>query len=162
MKIVPFAAAVALSVGLAGPLPAQRGGEEILTNQTVVSMVAGKLNRDLLVAKINTTKNTFDVTVQGLIGLHTNKVHADIVKTMIQVAGDPKLGAAPSRTPEILDNQSIIGLVSAKVPRPVILAKIQNTRANFDTSATGLVSLTSAKVPSDVIKAMIAKPTSSK
>jgi hypothetical protein len=144
-------------LALAAPAFAQRGGE-VLTNESIVSMTAAKLNRDLLLGKINTTRNTYDVTVQGLIGLHTNKVHQDVVKAMISVAADPKLGAPPARTPEVLDNQSVIAMVSAKLPKAVTLAKIQNTRAAFDTTSTGLVQLTQAKVPSDVIKAMMAKP----
>ena len=43
------------------------------------------------------------------------------------------------------------------VPRAVILSNIQNTKANFDVSSSGLVSLTQAKVPQDVIRAMVAK-----
>lgn len=145
-----------LTVALAVPAFAQTGGE-VLTNESIVSMSAAKLNRELLLGKVNTTRNTYDVSVQGLIGLHTNKVHQDVMKAMITVAGDPKLGA-PSRKPEILDNQSVIAMVSAKLPKAVTLSKIQNTRAAFDTTSTGLVQLTQAKVPSDVIKAMMAKP----
>ncbi len=154
-RVAPALLALALTM----PAAAQNGGE-VLTNDSIVSMTAAKLNRDLLLGKVNTTRNTYDVTVQGLIGLHSNKVHQDVIKAMIGVADDPKLGARPSGKPEVLDNQSVIAMVSAKLPKAVTLAKIQNTRAAFDTTSTGLVQLTQAKVPSDVIKAMMAKPSS--
>ena len=76
---------------------------------------------------------------------------------MISMAADAKLGQPPSRTPEVLENQSVVTLVVAKVPKAVILAKIQSTRSAFDVSANGLVGLTQVKVPTDVIKAMVAK-----
>ncbi len=152
-RVAPALLALALTM----PTAAQSGGE-VLTNESIVSMTAAKLNRDLLLGKVNTTRNTYDVSVQGLIGLHSNKVHQDVIKAMIGVADDPKLGARPARNPEVLDNQAVIAMVSAKLPKGVTLAKIQNTRATFDTTSTGLVQLTQAKVPSDVIKAMMAKP----
>jgi hypothetical protein len=151
------AASLGLMLALAAPAFAQGAGE-VLTNESIVSMTAAKLNRDLLLGKVNTTRNTYDVSVQGLIGLHTNKVHQDVIKAMIAVAADPKLGAKPPARPEILDNQSVIAMTSAKLPKAVMLAKIQNTRAAFDTTSAGLVQLTQAKVSSDIIKAMMAKP----
>ncbi len=151
--------AVTISVTVSSAATAQRAGvtAEVLTNQDVMSMVAGRINRDLLVAKINATRNSFDVTVNGVISLHMAKVHADIIRTMILVAADPKLGDAGRKTADVLDNQAVIAMVGSKVPRPVILAKIQHTKAAFDVSAAGLVALTQAKVPADVIKAMVTK-----
>jgi hypothetical protein len=156
-RILHCAMPALIALALTMPAAAQSGGE-VLTNESIVSMTAAKLNRDLLLGKVNTTRNTYDVSIQGLIGLHSNKVHQEVIKAMIGVADDPKLGARPARNPEVLDNQSVIAMVSAKLPKAVTLAKIQNTRAAFDTTSAGLVQLTQAKVPSDVIKAMMAKP----
>ena len=157
VRLVPLALGIALAFP-AGAL-AQRGGTdtEVLTNQAVINMVTAKLNKDLLTTKINSTRNSFDVTVNGLVSLQQSKVPPDAIRSMITMAADAKLGRPPSRTPEVLQNQSVVTLVTAKVPKAVVLAKIQSTRSAFDVSADGLVGLTKAKVPTDVIKAMIAK-----
>jgi hypothetical protein len=138
---------------------AQRGAAaaEVLTNQSVIGMVAAKLNQDVLSAKISSTRNSFDVTVNGLVNLYQNKVPTAVMQSMISMAGDAKLGQPASRTPEVLNNQSIVTLVVGKVPKAVILSKIQNTKSDFDVSSDGLVELTQAKVPTDVIKVMISK-----
>ncbi|MGH2669511.1 MAG: hypothetical protein ACRDH5_10455, partial [bacterium] len=57
---------------------------------------------------------------------------------------------------EILTNASVIEMVTAKLPKDIILAKLQSTANRFDVSATGLVTLNNAKVPKDLIKAMMA------
>ena len=148
--------AAALVTASAAAAPQRSGGSaEILNNDSIVSMTAAKVDRGLLVNKIDTTRNAFDVSVAGLISLHRGKVHQDVIRMMIRMAGDPKLGT--NRKSEALDNQGVISLVTAKVPKGVILAKIEHSPAKFDTSADGLVELTRSKVPSDVIKAMLAK-----
>jgi hypothetical protein len=151
-------AAILFVLAMPGLALAQRSGaaQEVLTNQSIISMVGAKLNRDLIVSKINTTRNTFDVSPTGLVNLQQGKVHADIMRAMITMAADAKLGA-PNRKPEVLDNAAVIAMVSGKVPKAAIFAKIQNTRAEFDVTADGLVRLQQNNVPSDVIKAMIAK-----
>jgi hypothetical protein len=138
------------SLCLASPAMAQSsaGGSEVLTNQTVVQMVTAKLATDVIQAKIQSTKTNFDVTTAGLIGLYTNKVPREILKSMLAV------GAAKA-SPEVLTNQSVIQMVTAKLPRDVILAKIQSSKSKFDVTSDGLVSLNTNKVPKDIIKSMM-------
>ena len=137
---------------------AQRGGgAEVLTNESVISMTAAKVDRTILIAKINTTKNTFDVTSHGLVSLTQGTVNAEVIKTMLSAAANPRLGPPPPKTPEVFDNQSVIMMVGGKVNKDVIKAKIQGTKSTFDVSSNGLVSLSQAKVPADVIQAMVAK-----
>lgn len=158
MKAARTLVAVAMSMGLAGVAQAQtKGAAEVLTNDSIISMTTANVNKDLMLAKLNTTKNTFDVTVDGLISLTTGKVNQDVIKSMISAAANPKLGPGAPKTPEILDNQSVIKMVVSKVQQPVIIAKIVATKANFDTTSAGLVSLTQAKVPNNIVQAMIAK-----
>jgi hypothetical protein len=120
----------------------------VLTNQTVVQMVLAKLPRDVIQAKIQSTKNDFDITVAGLTGLQANKVPTEIMKSMMS-AGPKKASA------EVLTNESVITMVTARIARDVILAKIQSTKTNFDVTSEGLVSLNTNKVPQDVIKVMM-------
>ena len=147
---------LALAVSAAVPNQQKSAASEVLTNQDVIGMTSAKLSKDLLIAKINTTRNSFDVTVHGLIALQQGRVNQDVMRSMLTLAADPKLGT-PSRKAEVLDNQSVVTLITGKVPKAVILSKIQSTKANFDVSSSGLVSLTQAKVPQDVIRAMVAK-----
>jgi hypothetical protein len=126
---------------------AQGAGGEVLTNQTVIQMVTAKLASDVIMAKIQSTKHNFDLTSAGIIGLHTNKVPKNVIKAML---------AAPGSTQkEVLTNQDVIQLVTAKVPNDVIMVKIQSGKTNFDTTTDGLVSLNTNKVPKDIIKAMM-------
>lgn len=157
--LVALLSALVIGLTIHGNVVAQRAGtaEEVLTNQSVIGMAAAKINKDLLLAKVNTTRNSFDVTVNGIINLHQSKVHQDVIRSMITLAADAKLGQPPTKTPEVLENQSVVTMVGAKLPKAIVLAKIQNTKAAFDVSANGLVSLTQAKVPADVIKAMVVK-----
>jgi hypothetical protein len=48
-------------------------------------------------------------------------------------------------------------MVTGKVVKSVVLAKIQGTKGNYDTSSSGLVQLTNGKVAGDVIKVIVAK-----
>ncbi|HEX3926755.1 MAG TPA: hypothetical protein VHW65_02065 [Gemmatimonadales bacterium] len=144
--------ALALSgvIALAPPVRAQSAPKtvEILTNQTVVQMVLAKLPKDVIQAKIQSSKNNFDLTVQGLVGLQANNVPSDVVKSMM--AASPKKAAG-----EVLTNESIIQMVTGKLAHDVILAKIQSTKTDFDVSSQGLVSLNTNKVPKDIIKVMM-------
>ncbi len=152
---------VALVAVFAGVASAQVAGQapEVLANEGVVGMTTAKLNKDIIIAKITATRNIFDVRVNGIINLSQNKVHPDIIRAMIVAASDAKLAARPA-SGETIDNQAVILMVVSKVARPVMLAKIQNTKAAFDVSANGLVQLTQAKVPNDVIKVMVARSAS--
>ena len=145
----------ALVFGLLPARPVQ--APEVLTNESVINMTAANVDRDLVLLKLTTTKNTFDVTVSGLVTLYQGRVNQDVMKAMMAAAANPKLGPPPPSKPEVLDNQAVITMVTAKLPRPVIIAKIQATKAKFDTTSSGLVSLTQAKVPSDIVQAMMAK-----
>lgn len=148
---------LALAVAIPARAAAQRSGGEVLTNQSIISMTTAKLDRDVLLQKIGSTKNTFDVTVNGLVQLTQAGVNQEVINRMITMASDPKMGPPAPKTPEVLDNQSIITLVTGKVVKSVVLAKIQATKGNYDTTSSGLVQLTNGKVAADVIKVIIAK-----
>jgi len=111
-------------------------------------MVLGKLPKEVIQAKMQASKTDFDVTIDGLIALHTNKVPTDIMMTM--------LATKPARaSTEVLTNESVIQMVTAKLNKNIILAKIQGTKANFDTTTDGLVSLNTNKVPKEIIQVML-------
>ena len=133
---------------------AQAAAPETLTNQSVIAMVVGKLNKELILAKITSTKNEFDVTASGIVNLHQGKVSQDVIRSMMSAAVDPKLGN-PKRAPEVVSNQAIIAMTSAGVPKPLIIAKVGDTPNEFDVTVSGVVNLHTNKVSQDVMTAMI-------
>jgi hypothetical protein len=66
-------------------------------------------------------------------------------------------GAASQPTPAKLENNDILDMVKAGLPEEVILAKIQGSPCNFDTSPAALASLKSAQVPNAIILAAVKK-----
>jgi hypothetical protein len=135
-----------------------RAQGEVLSNTSVVSMITGKVSKDLILAKIRGTKSGFDVTASGLVRLHQSKVPQDVIIAMMAAAADPKL-AVPSKEPvEILTNNEVIQMVLGSLPRPLIIEKIRVSKARFDVTSEGLVSLQTSKVPDEVVKAMMAAP----
>ena len=135
-----------------------RAQGEVLSNASVVNMIAGKVSKDLILTKIRGTKSGFDVTAGGLVRLHQSKVPQDVIIAMMAASADTKL-AVPSKDPaEILTNNEVIQMVMGSLPRPLIIEKIRVTKARFDVTSEGLVSLQTSKVPDEVVKAMMAAP----
>jgi hypothetical protein len=59
---------------------------------------------------------------------------------------------------DTLTNAGVIDMVTAKLPRDLIIQKIKSTPAAFDVTALGLVKLTGAGVPHDIMKMMMESP----
>ena len=118
--------------------------------------------RKYTLGTINSARPGFDLSSDGLISLVGFKVDQSIVKLMLQVADNARhSGTAPATLvglDEVLTNEIVVRMLTSKVPKQVILAKIQISRSTFDVSASGLVSLNTSKVPDDVIKAMMLPP----
>lgn len=139
---------------LASGAHAQAGGAggEVLTNESVIQMVAGKVPKDLIMSKIRSTKSTYDITPSGLITLNLNKVPTDIVKTMLlSTTSGPKDAGK-----EALNNEGVIKMVQGQLPKDIIVTKIQTSRADYDLTTNGIINLNQNKVPQDVVKAMMA------
>ena len=148
-----------LSPFVATPVAAQGSRDaEVLSNASIVSMISGKVSKDLILTKIRTTKSDFDVTAAGLVRLHQSKVSQEVIIAMMAAAADTKL-AVPTKGPaEVLTNNDVVQMVLGNLPRPLIIEKIRVTKARFDVTAEGLVSLQTSKVPDDVVKAMMSAP----
>ena len=155
-------AAVALLFLAVAPHARAQGDTEVLSNGTIVQMVAGKLSRDLITGKINSARPGFDLSSDGLISLTGSKVDQKIITLMLQVADNARRsGTAPADLKgmdEVLTNEIVVRMLTSKVPRQVILSKIQMSQSTFDVTSGGLVSLSSSKVPEEVIKAMMVPP----
>ena len=164
--IVARSASVALTICTFGLSPlfaasvhARASGEaEVLSNTSVVNMIAGKVSKDLILTKIRTTKSGFDVTAAGLVRLHPSKVSQEVIIAMMAAAADPKLAVRATGPAEALTNNDIVQMVMGQLPRPLIIEKIRVTKARFDVTSDGLVSLQSSEVPDEVVKAMMSAP----
>ena len=131
-----------------------RAQGEILTNDALVQMVTGKVAKALILTKIQTSPNTFDVTVRGLASLSRSKVPADLIKAAMLRAPKDRADAGK----EVLTNGDVVEMSSANVARELIIAKIQLTKSAFDLTTSGLVGLQQNKIHPDIIKAMMAVP----
>jgi len=157
LAVAPIA--VALVALMPASVPAQASRDvEVLSNTSVVNMIAGKVSKDLILAKIRTTKSGFDVTAAGLVRLHQSKVSQEVIIAMMAAAGDSKLAVPVAGPPEVLTNNEIVQMVMGQLPRPLIIEKIRVTKARFDVTSDGLVSLQTSKVPDEVVKAMMTAP----
>jgi hypothetical protein len=124
-------------------------------------MVTGKLGKDLIIGKITAAVPGFDLSSEGLVLLNVNKVDGNIVKAMFDAAESARRrGTASSVTgiDEVLNNEIIIRMVTAKVSKDLIIKKMGASPSQFDVSSAGLVNLNTNKVPSDVIKMMMLPP----
>lgn len=74
------------------------------------------------------------------------------VATMILVFGLAPMTAAEEE--EVLRNEDVIAMHEAGLPASVIVAKINATSAEFDTSVEALVALTEKDIPGEVLTAM--------
>ena len=124
---------------------------EVLTNESIIQMVVGKVPKDLITTKIRTTKSTFDITPSGLISLNTSKVSGDVIKLMMATAG-----TGTGSVKETMTNDAIIQMVNGQLSRDIIVTKIQMSKPNYDLTTTGIISLNTNKVSQEVVKAMMA------
>jgi hypothetical protein len=148
----PFAALLLSASFVVAPALAPRAAAqagEVLTNESIVQMITGKVPKDLIVTKIRTTKSTFDVSSAGLISLNTSKVPSDIMKMMMNAA------AAGKDAKETLTNDAVIRMVNGQLSKDIIVTKIQMSRPDFDLTTSGIINLNQNKVSQDVVKAMM-------
>jgi hypothetical protein len=64
--------------------------EEIITNETIVTMVKAGLGEELIISKIKTSQNQFDVSTDSILKLKNEGVNENIIKAMIE-ASKPKV-----------------------------------------------------------------------
>jgi hypothetical protein len=154
MNVVARRWAVVLACGLSVfsvGAQARAGSQaaEVLTNDAIVQMVVGKVPRNVILTKIQSTKSEFDIAGHELVSLYQKKVAKDTILAMIQAV-------APSAPKELLTNEEVIYMLTNALPRDIVIAKIQASKPGFDLTATGLVNLNQNKVAQDVMKAMMA------
>jgi hypothetical protein len=73
--------------------------QEILKNEDVVFMSQIKLDKAVILQKISSSKNLFDVSMAGLKGLSTAGVEAEVIVAMTKAASDPALAWSDPNDP---------------------------------------------------------------
>jgi hypothetical protein len=64
-------------------------GAEILTNDTIVTMVKASLSEELILSKIKTSQNQFDVSTESILKLKGEGVGEKIIQAMIEASTKP-------------------------------------------------------------------------
>ncbi len=119
--------------------------QEVLNNQSIITLHKAKMARDLMLDKIKASASQFNVSTNGLIELKQANVPDPIVDAMM-------LASSPLPT---LRNQDIVDMHQAGISREVITKKIQYSETSFSLSTDDMVALKTAKVPDALVKVMM-------
>ncbi|MBE7510045.1 MAG: hypothetical protein HS118_07635 [Bacteroidia bacterium] len=125
--------------------------QETLTNESIVSLTQAKVSGSLIINKIKSSANAFDLSSEKLIELKGQKVPDNILKEMLLACRDLPL----------MKNEDVMKLNTGKISKDLILKKISLSPCNFNTSTDALITLKSAEVPESVIKVMMSTPSAS-
>ena len=119
--------------------------EEILTNQNIISLTTAKVSKDIIIQKVKSNPNQFDMSSTALISLKTSRVSDMVVEEMLLAANNLPL----------VTNKDVIDMHQGCVSRDIIIKKIQFSKCDFNTNTDAMIELKNAKVPETVQKAML-------
>ncbi len=85
-----------------------------------------------------------------------------LINAYAQTTQDQAATPSTPSSPAPLTNKEVLELLKAHLPADVIIAKIEASPCNFDTSPRGLKDLKAAGVPDTVILAMVRSPVSNR
>ena len=140
------AASFALVAILAVRIHAQGSAQDVvLTNGSIIQMVADKVDPSLIDTRIRSTPNSFDVTPESLVRLYQRPVAADVISAMLSAA-------LPKDT---LMNEGVIYMVANALPRSLIVERIHLANSAFDLTAAGLSALHQGKVSLALVAEMM-------
>ena len=124
--------------------------QEVLSNQSIISLVIAKVSNSIIISKIKSSDNNFDLSSTGIINLKENKVQDIIIDEMLPVTND---------LPEV-KNEDVISMQTKGVSKKIILKKINLSPCKFNTNTESLIALNNAKVPEEITKVMMDPATS--
>lgn len=122
-----------------------------ITNGDILAMRNAKFSDKNIISTMATAKCDFDLTTDGLISLKGEKLSERIIKSMF-IVSPPKS--------DLMTNDEVIKLVTAKISDDIINIKIRSTPHKFDISPTALIKLKNARVPKSVVNTMTITPES--
>lgn len=127
----------------------QSWAQEVLTNQSILTMHSNKVASGIMVSKISGSQCQFDMTTTGLLQLLDAKVNSSVIEAMMR----------STKMTDVLTNTDIIKLWGANLPRKLMTQKINESSNQFDLTTNGLIQLKIGKVPEAIQKVMMAAPT---
>lgn len=83
---------------------------EVLTNETVVSMVKVGLGEEIILDKIKNSQGQFDLSAQGLVRLKESGVSEAVIKAMMEASARPAVPDAMSPQMAARETQNAIAL----------------------------------------------------
>ena len=128
-RLLPLAlaAAVALVGLLLGPLGVDRSlAQEVLTNDSVISMVKAGLPESVIISKISSSPKKFDTSTDGLIKLKAAKVPDKVIEAMV-TGGAPAAASTASAADPMIAYMSPAG---AK-PLKIVHGEMESSAAPF-------------------------------
>ena len=94
-----------ICVLVAAPLTRAQSGSEVLTNDSVISMVKAGLGTNVIVTKIRTSKTRFNLTTNELIRLKESGINEEVLMAMLgfSESADPPTTETRSRSVGVSD-----------------------------------------------------------
>ncbi|RZK20387.1 MAG: hypothetical protein EOO86_04490 [Pedobacter sp.] len=72
---------------------------EVITNQSVISLVKAGLDKSIVIATINSAESKFDLSTAGIISLKKQGVHGDVISAMLTKTSGVKASGSSSNAP---------------------------------------------------------------
>lgn len=119
--------------------------QEVLNNQTIISMSNAKVDKSLILSKIKTEKGDYDLSTTGCVNLKKAKVADVIVAEMMMTV----------KVLPTMVNDDIINMHQNNVSKDIIIKKIQYSPLKLDLKTDALIKLKTAKVPDQIVKVMM-------
>lgn len=100
LVLIVSLAGSALAQAPVSAAPDTASDPKVLTNKSVIEMVAAKLPEEVITTKIQTSKTNFDLSTPALVELNSSGVSANIVKAMMTPkSAPPPVPGPPKETP---------------------------------------------------------------
>lgn len=85
---------------------------EVLTNESIISMVKAGLGDQLIISKIKTTQNQFDLSTEKILKLKRSGVSENVIKTMIEVSSS---GSMPHKKTAVRSGFPMTSFMTSRI-----------------------------------------------
>ena len=115
--------------------------------EEVIESIAGHITHEMKKRYSHVRVEARRAALAGLVPERLDKAYP--------IPGGTNNSSGPARTGKPLSNQDVLGMVEAGLPPKVLVAKIDRSPGNFDTSPDVLKQLKAAGVHDSIILAMV-------
>ncbi len=85
----------------------QPGSGQVLTNNSIAEMVRAGLPEEVIIAKVQTSASSFDLSTNGLVALTQSGVNGNILRAMLLTERNGRPASAPAQTaPGMMEQNS--------------------------------------------------------